>query len=626
MLCGSTHVAIDNVLERLKEKKLLEKFSIFPLRIGKDSVVSEDIKEYQIENVKEKYKNLDKNFLLDLSNLVCGTTIGILQYPRFKSNEEHKIMIPEFDYLIIDESSKTTFQEFLVPAMYAKKWLLVGDKRQLSPYVERKDLEANLECIPLGNKENPQTLDKETQQACFLLFKLKELKKNTKKNNAYKERHLALGVNEKLLNTLKSELQERIKQENEESNFWSKQKIAFYKTHTEANLLLSLDQDFIFFNSSEKELLEKIPENFLVLYPFTKELFKTDRQSFAYYSYTNKIGTKYGGKEWLNNLQKSLENELKDKTWASEITWRLTREFEARNFGDKKDNRGDSYTKAIDELLPKSHKKYPLIRNKIATIASISQPSILESLISGVQDRRSQKNIKTTIRDGFEKDFLATIRTILTHQSRMHPHISIFPREQFYKDEHALIDLSDMDKQRQWNYDKYPSRSFWIDVKGQTQRGENQKEAEVLIKELEKFRDFIKNHPKNLQGEKWSIAVLTFYQGQARLLANKLNQLIFNGKTNKTTNFNHTLNNTEISLKLCTVDKFQGQEADIVFLSLVRTDRVGFLDNPNRLNVGVTRAKYQLVIIGNYDFFIKQNNDMLKAFAIHHKNALREGK
>lgn len=46
-------------------------------------------------------------------------------------------MILEFDYLIIDECSKTTFQEFLVPAMYAKKWILVGDIRQLSLFVER---------------------------------------------------------------------------------------------------------------------------------------------------------------------------------------------------------------------------------------------------------------------------------------------------------------------------------------------------------------------------------------------------------------------------------------------------------------------------------------------------------
>jgi superfamily I DNA and/or RNA helicase len=38
------------------------------------------------------------------------------------------------------------------------------------------------------------------------------------------------------------------------------------------------------------------------------------------------------------------------------------------------------------------------------------------------------------------------------------------------------------------------------------------------------------------------------------------------------------------------VDKFQGHEADIVFLSMVQTKRVGFMDNPNRLNVAITEV------------------------------------
>ena len=46
-------------------------------------------------------------------------------------------MVPEFDYLIIDEVSKTPFQEFLVPALYAKKWILTGDIMQLSPFTDR---------------------------------------------------------------------------------------------------------------------------------------------------------------------------------------------------------------------------------------------------------------------------------------------------------------------------------------------------------------------------------------------------------------------------------------------------------------------------------------------------------
>ena len=46
------------------------------------------------------------------------------------------------------------------------------------------------------------------------------------------------------------------------------------------------------------------------------------------------------------------------------------------------------------------------------------------------------------------------------------------------------------------------------------------------------------------------------------------------------------------------MDRFQGHEADIVFLSFARNRGVGYLDCINRLNVAVTRARYQLVIIG----------------------------
>ena len=47
----------------------------------------------------------------------------------------------------------------------------------------------------------------------------------------------------------------------------------------------------------------------------------------------------------------------------------------------------------------------------------------------------------------------------------------------------------------------------------------------------------------------------------------------------------------------------QGREADIVFLSMVRSGGLGFLDNTNRVNVAITRAKYQLVIVGNHKLF-----------------------
>ena len=58
-----------------------------------------------------------------------------------------------------------------------------------------------------------------------------------------------------------------------------------------------------------------------------------------------------------------------------------------------------------------------------------------------------------------------------------------------------------------------------------------------------------------------------------------------------------------------TVDEFQGSEADIVIVSLVRNNglapwkSVGFLKESNRMNVLLSRAKHKLIIVGSWEFF-----------------------
>jgi superfamily I DNA and/or RNA helicase len=51
-----------------------------------------------------------------------------------------------------------------------------------------------------------------------------------------------------------------------------------------------------------------------------------------------------------------------------------------------------------------------------------------------------------------------------------------------------------------------------------------------------------------------------------------------------------------------TIDSFQGQEEDIVYISLVRSNdnsEIGFLKDYRRMNVAMTRAKKGLVIVGD---------------------------
>ena len=55
------------------------------------------------------------------------------------------------------------------------------------------------------------------------------------------------------------------------------------------------------------------------------------------------------------------------------------------------------------------------------------------------------------------------------------------------------------------------------------------------------------------------------------------------------------------SIQISTVDAFQGAEKPIIILSTVRTQHIGFINDPKRVNVALTRSKRHLIIFGNYD-------------------------
>lgn len=64
-----------------------------------------------------------------MANLVCCTTTGV----------NRDLGDSDFDTLIVDEASRVIDSEFLIGAVRARRWILVGDERQLPPYVEPAD-------------------------------------------------------------------------------------------------------------------------------------------------------------------------------------------------------------------------------------------------------------------------------------------------------------------------------------------------------------------------------------------------------------------------------------------------------------------------------------------------------
>lgn len=49
-----------------------------------------------------------------------------------------------------------------------------------------------------------------------------------------------------------------------------------------------------------------------------------------------------------------------------------------------------------------------------------------------------------------------------------------------------------------------------------------------------------------------------------------------------------------------TIDSYQGTEKDVIIISNARTNGIGFLENPQRLNVAMTRSKKCLILCGNF--------------------------
>lgn len=61
-------------------------------------------------------------------------------------------------------------------------------------------------------------------------------------------------------------------------------------------------------------------------------------------------------------------------------------------------------------------------------------------------------------------------------------------------------------------------------------------------------------------------------------------------------------------LSVCTVDSVLGAQADVVYVSCVRTTRTGFASDIRRMNVALTRAKQQLVVVGCARTFAKRGD------------------
>lgn len=216
----------------------------------------------------------------------------------------------------------------------------------------------------------------------------------------------------------------------------------------------------------------------------------------------------------------------------------------------------------------------------------------------------------------FERLVVLGIRPFrLEVQYRMHPELSRFPSNFFY--EGSLQNGVCADERRLSKVEfpwPIPERPMFFHVtQGQEEIAGsgtsylNRTEAANVEKIATRF--VINNKIKNcfliffvyrfLRGgiKPEQIGVITPYEGQRAYLVQHMQ---YQGSL-------HSKLYQEI--EIASVDAFQGREKDIIIMSCVRSNEhqgIGFLNDPRRLNVALTRAKYGIIIVGNPKVLSKQ--------------------
>ena len=180
--------------------------------------------------------------------------------------------------------------------------------------------------------------------------------------------------------------------------------------------------------------------------------------------------------------------------------------------------------------------------------------------------------------------------SLLKVQYRMHEEIMKFPSQWFYNGE-----LEAAPEVRYRGILDWDTPIHWIDTSemdfkeefvGETFGRINKAEADLLLSELKIYINRIGGN--RILEEKIDIGIISPYKAQVQYLRSKIKA-------------DASLKPYRSLFTVNTVDGFQGQERDVIFISLVRANeegQIGFLNDLRRMNVAITRARMKLVILG----------------------------
>ena len=189
--------------------------------------------------------------------------------------------------------------------------------------------------------------------------------------------------------------------------------------------------------------------------------------------------------------------------------------------------------------------------------------------------------------------------TLLKVQYRMNEEIMRFSSDWFYGNqvesapEVKYRSILDLDIPMTWidtsefELPEDGSLTFKEEFVGESFGRINKAEAELTLLALENY--FKKIGKERILDERIDVGIISPYRAQVQYLRRQLK------KKEWVKPFRHLIS-------VNTVDGFQGQERDIILISLVRANdegQIGFLRDLRRMNVAITRARMKLIILGD---------------------------
>lgn len=512
----------------------------------------------------------------DYVNLVCATTMGIATDAFFGDKGE----TPEksFDLLVIDEAGKVTEPEFLVAATRAKRWVLVGDHKQLPPFYDQI-------LDPFIAEANQDRQDEPLDANILRLSVFERLwdMHQNKNNQAVDDQDVGDSADGYDGDPLSSR-EDAFERAEQEADMWH-----HHRT--------------IGPNSS-----------YPTVEVYASTLGITTSEALSYASFA---GYQCGpNTRCTPNIEQAIFTAASDVYLIDDRKKVHTTESLAEAIGLSVDSINHRlFSDGFRPLFPKRRVECRMVEGCEWLFAESSKQA------SGGQDGPRSRCV------------------VLDVQRRMHPDLAQFISEMFYEDAYYSPEDEDFAPSKTLPLQSFPhpvtfinistvkggdaneadlsKTDQWNRVKSECpgdlprQGYANVREAKQVIRVLASIVDdpVIRDELAELRKDDDQIPVvgiIAFYQGQVALIRS---QLLSNKSLNAKVLSTDQFDCCGVRVTVNTVDAFQGKECSIILLSFTRSNHrkaIGFVDNANRLNVALSRARKKLILVGDAETLVRR--------------------